>query len=379
VGLLDLKTKQHRALFPGTDAFYLRSGHVLYFHAGAWHVVPFDAAAGKVTGDPMTVLDDALGVAPDGGSSWNMIWASDNGTLAYLPGPSYPKRELVWADRTGKLESLGLPPRALVDAALSPDGRRVAVARLEAGTFELWMDDVARRTEDRLDIKGSNFGPIWSSAGDAIAFVSERKGEYDAYTARADGTDVKPLLTKDVDEAPMAWTRDGRWLIEKEWHPDGTTPLIVVDTSAVSAPRVLTANMGPNARVKLSADEHWILSSSWSSGRSEVFVQAFPAGTPIVRVSSNGGNDPLWSPTGAEIFFRHDKNLVSVSFHQEGGRSVIGSETMLCRLESSTVFDVSPDGRRFLVGRLAGPETPPGIRIVLDWFEELKTRAAAGK
>ena len=42
IGLLDLKTHEHRALFPGSDAFYLRSGHILYVHAGAWHVVPFD-------------------------------------------------------------------------------------------------------------------------------------------------------------------------------------------------------------------------------------------------------------------------------------------------------------------------------------------------
>ncbi len=91
IGLLDLKTLQHRALFPGSDAFYLRSGHILYFHAGAWHVVPFDASAGKVSGDPATVLDDALGVSPDGGSSTHTLWVADNGTLAYQPGDVLPE------------------------------------------------------------------------------------------------------------------------------------------------------------------------------------------------------------------------------------------------------------------------------------------------
>jgi hypothetical protein len=90
-----------------------------------------------------------------------------------------------------------------------------------------------------------------------------------------------------------------------------------------------------------------------------------------IRVSSGGGTNPLWSSSGNEIFFQNDDGLVSVSFRQEGDRAVIGSETPLFRLPSSSiVFGIAPDGR-FLVGRLAEPQVTPGIRIVLNWFEEL--------
>jgi serine/threonine-protein kinase len=379
VGLLDLATGQHRALFPGVNATYLQSGHVLYFHAGAWHIVPFDAATGKVTGDPTTVLADALSLSPDGGSSWHPLWVSDNGTLAYLPESFMLKRELVWADRSGTMEPLGLPPHVMIDAALSPDGRRVAVGRIEGGTFELWMDDLERKTEDRLDVKGSNFGAVWYPKGDGIAFVSERKGEYDTYTARPDGGNVQALLTNDVDELPTAWARDGRRLLEKEWRPDGTVPLVLVDTGAGNARQVLIPNVGSGASIKLAPDDRWLLYSSSSSGRSEVYVAPFPAVTPVVRVSSNGGSDPLWSPTGDEFFFRHNQDLVSVSFHEERDRAVIGSEKKLFSLGSSTVFDVALDGRRFLVGRLAEREPPPGIRVVVNWFEELRARASASR
>jgi len=374
VGLLDLATGKHEALFPGVNATYLQSGHVLYFHAGAWHVAPFDAAAGKVTGEATTVLDDALGLPPDGGGSWHPLWVSDNGTLAYLPETFIAKRELVWADRSGTMEPLGLPPHVIVSAALSPDGRRVAVGRAEGGTYELWMDDLERKTEDRLDITGSNFGAIWTPKGDGIAFISERKGEYDVYTARADGSNVQALLTNDFDESIVAWTRDGRRLLGKEWRPDGTVPLVVIDTGAGNARQVLNPNVGSNSNAKLSPDDRWLLHSSSTSGRSEVYVQSFPASTAMVRVSSSGGIDPLWSPTGAEIFFRHNTDLVSVSFHEEGGRAVIGSEKKLFSLASFSVYDIAPDGNRFLLGRLAEPEPVPGIRVVVNWFEELKAR-----
>jgi serine/threonine-protein kinase len=372
VGILDLKTLQHRALFPGSDATYLRSGHVLYFHAGAWHVVPFDAAAGRATGDPVTVLDDALGVAPTGGGDGQPLGVSDNGTLAYLPGPVAPKREFVWVDRAGRIESLGLPARRMIAGSLSPDGRHIALTRLEGGTFELWLDDVARKTEERPDIKGSNSRAIWDPRGGAIAFISERKGEFDIYTANADGSNVQPLLTKDWDEQPLGWTHDGRWLLETEWRLDGSTPANVIDLAPGSDRKAEDLALDTAAGLALSRDDQWLAFSRVTSGRSEVYAQPFRTRTTATRVSSNGGIEPFWSPAGNEIFFRHDDSLVSASFHQEGGRVVIGNETPLFRLPSSSVIcGMAPDGR-LLVARPSDPPQPPGFRIVLNWFEELK-------
>ena len=377
IGLLDLKTLQHRALFPGTDATYLRSGHVLFFHAGVWHIVPFDVAAGKTTGDPVTVLEDAQGVSPDGGNSTHTLWVSDQGTLAYQPDTDYAKRELVWIDRAGTIESLGLPAHRMSDAALSPDGHRIAVGRVEGGTFELWMDDVTRKTEDRLDIKGSNFAAVWDPRGEKIAFVSERKGEYDTYTAQVDGSNVQPLLTKDFDEQPVAWTHDGHRLIDKEWRPDGSTPVSVIDLGAGpdhNGEILIPNSVGGNVTAWLSRDDRWLLFSNVAAGRREVYVQPFRPNAVATRVSSRGGREPLWSAAGTEIFFHRGDTVVSVSFRPDGDHVVIGSETAVFRLSASEALcGLAPDGR-FLVGRRADPEPPPGIRVVLNWFAELKGR-----
>src|SRR5688572_5463150 len=273
IGVLNLKTGQHRALFPGSDGVYLESGHILYFRAGTWHVVPFDAAAEKVTGDPITVLNDAGAIPPDGGDSWNTVSVAGNGTLAYQPGPVFPKRELVWMDRTGKTETLGLPPHALYGASLSPDGRQVAASRVEGGMFELWMNDVERKTEDRLDIKGNNFGVSWSPRGDAIVFISIRKGEYDIYKARPDGSNVEPVLTRDFDEAPMQWLKDGRRFIVKEWLPDGSTPVKLLEPGASNSQEILLYERG-GGPFRLSPDERWLVYASPASGTSQVYVKS---------------------------------------------------------------------------------------------------------
>jgi hypothetical protein len=351
----------------------LGSGHVIYFHAGAWHLVPFDAASGRTTGDPVNVLDDAVGLEPDGIPA-RQVSASLAGTLVYRRGPLIPTSEFMWAARDGSLEPLRLPIRAFNDdAALSPDGRRIVAARIEAGAFELWLYDVERKTEDRFAAKGSNFLPIWDSRGETLAFVSERKGEYDTYAADVSGGDARAIFTRDFDEAPRAWTRDGRRMIVQEWHPDGSTPLAIIEIGNLATRKVIRSGTNTADHLRLSRDERWMVYESGISGRREVYVQSFPEPAPPVRISSRGGRQAFWSPTSSEIFYCHENELVSVQYRDEGGRFVVGGETVLFRLPAPfDLHGVTPDGRRFLIRREVEPPPPPGIRVVLGWFDELK-------
>ncbi|TAK17980.1 MAG: serine/threonine protein kinase [Acidobacteria bacterium] len=374
IGILDPKTGQHRVLFAGSDAKYLPSGHILYSHAGAWHVVPFDPVKEVTTGDPVSVLTDAVGVTPDGGNSWDATAVSGNGVLAYAPGPNFRQMQLGWADRSGRLESLGLAPHAVAEVTLSPDGRHVAVSRVESGTYELWMVDVSRRTEDRLDIKGSNSFAVWNASSDAIAFISIRKGEFDAYTARADGSGLEAVATQDFDEQIMAWTRDGRF-IEKEWRHDGSTPLLLREPGANGAAKPLVVNTATDTRVALSPDLRWMTYSSTRSGDSEIYVHPIRDGGTSVRASNRGGSHPLWSMDGREFYFLRGRDVVSVSFRDDGGRAVLGSEQVMFQLPAAALLGgLSPDGRRFLVAYPSEPDPVPGIRVVLNWFDELKAK-----
>jgi Tol biopolymer transport system component len=52
-----------------------------------------------------------------------------------------------------------------------------------------------------------------------------------------------------------------------------------------------------------SPDGQWVAYDSTETGRSEVYVQAFPAGGDRHQVSQNGGIQPTWSRDGREIYF----------------------------------------------------------------------------
>jgi len=106
----------------------------------------------------------------------------------------------------------------LMAPALSPDGSRVAYARVEAGstTSKLWMSGVAGGTpirltnDDRIEYPGS-----WSP--DGVWFVYQRQGggRLDLMKVKATGGQATPVLVKadTRDETVPSWSPAGAWFV----------------------------------------------------------------------------------------------------------------------------------------------------------------------
>jgi Tol biopolymer transport system component len=97
-------------------------------------------------------------------------WSSRSGTAA--------DRQLVWFSRDGKrLGSFGSPGE-YSSPSLSPDQRKVAIARAHAQirTPDIWILDLVRGTETRFTFDpGGEITPLWSADGRRIVFASELK------------------------------------------------------------------------------------------------------------------------------------------------------------------------------------------------------------
>ena len=105
----------------------------MFYRTGRYHAVPFDLSSGNVTGEPFPVLEDAQELDP--GGDWGQpVSVGPGGVLAYLPGRYVPPSRLTWIDAQGTFTPLAFAPRPFIGVKLSPDGRRVATASLEAGT-----------------------------------------------------------------------------------------------------------------------------------------------------------------------------------------------------------------------------------------------------
>jgi serine/threonine-protein kinase len=159
----------------------------------------------------------------------------------------------------------------------------------------------------------------------------------------------------------------------------------------VGEPRQIVASQfGAYERPSLSPDERWLAFVSNRTGNPEVWVQSYPDGVPT-RVSRNGGDEPVWSRQGRELFYREGTRMMSVAVRTAGGRTftfdpalALFDEPSLSgigaveRLQAGT-YDVGPDGRFLMRQQAADPQrsTPGDIVVVQNWAGELLRLAPA--
>ena len=148
--------KRELVMRTGTKALYTPPrdpfpGYLLWIQEATLFAQRFDADSLKREGDPVSIADD-VGVNPSL-SIRASFWVSDSGLLTYFTRPERQERPIVWFDRNGTMTQ-AVPPEIVQDIALSPDGKRLAIAREEKGTGpanrDIWIRELATGVVTRL-------------------------------------------------------------------------------------------------------------------------------------------------------------------------------------------------------------------------------------
>jgi len=117
--------------------------------------------------------------------------------LVYRGGDA-TQYQLTWSDANGTpLGVAGEPgeyPIGVNGVALSPDGNRAAVTRVDRDLRSLWLVEFARGTMTRLTFDDPAQSPVWSPDGSEIVFRSNRRGKSGIYRKPADGSKDEELL-----------------------------------------------------------------------------------------------------------------------------------------------------------------------------------------
>jgi serine/threonine-protein kinase len=394
IAVLDLDTgAQTIVLRGGGHAHYVSTGHLVYTAGGALRAVAFDVSRREIQGTPVTVLPRVLTTTYGAG---DYAVAAD-GTLVYVDAPGATSsigfgadRTLVWVDRAAREEPLAAPPRAYRQPRLSPDGTRIAVS-IQDQEHDLWIWDLQRATLTRLTFaQGVDWFPLWTPDSRRIVFTSNTgEGGVDLFWMPADGTG-KPVRLTSGDVADLHYatglSSDGTHVVFSEIKPNARGDLLTVSLEGEHRVQQLLETQFDEQEGTVSPDGRWIAYESDSSGATEIYVRPFPAvAGGQSQVSTAGGRRPLWARDGRELFYQAPaigptSTLMRVPVEARGTVWSAGTPVALFQGRYFTgtqgrAYDVSPDGRRFLMIKEAGADqgdAGPQIIVVQHWLEELK-------
>jgi serine/threonine-protein kinase len=363
------------------------AGHLLFAtpDGATLMAAPFDEGKLELSGPATPVAETVM--PPAGG--WSYFAVSRSGQLVYnAGGRSPPSYEVVWVTREGQATTVdpdwtfdpGTNNRGL---ALSPDGTRLAVTVLEEANYDIWVKELPRGPASRLTFDDEwDVRPRWTPDGDAVAFLSRRKGQASPFLKRATGTGVaERQFAYDRSFWEVLYSPDSEWLVARSGGtltvPGGRDVWALrPGTDTVPAPLIVTGF--DEKAIGLSPDGRWLSYESDETGRNEVYVRPFPnVEDGKWQVSTGGGVMPVWGRTGRELFYVDADNQMVAARIQPGPDFVVAERTVLFTLGSDLLFrqdeqyplyDVTPDDRQFVMLRGVNLEvTAPELILVENW------------
>ena len=385
LGSMD-QPEYHRLFTSQTNAVYSaampdtpKTGYLLYINERNLMAQQFNASSLETAQEAITLANDigavrSLALAP--------ISVSATGVLVYQ-GVGQPTRQMVWMDRGGKQLVVAGTPGTWGPPRISPDGNRAIVAKTgpDGSTAHLWLLDVGGAAQQMTDGPMHEGSPIWSPDGSRIAHFGKQGDAYDLFVRAAQVGSKAELLLKSPDRKfPTDWSHDGKYIA---YMMDGVGTRLDLWGFSVGDRRVapILDTVYAEGFATISPDGKWLAYQSDQSGRNEVYVQAFDGlnnGTKRRWTVSKGGGLPRWRADSGELFFMTaDGRIMSVSIHlgSDGGIES-GPPQMLFQTRpvpgSWNLYDVTPDGQRFVFNIPLEWTSAAPITVVTNWTEKLK-------
>jgi Tol biopolymer transport system component len=373
-----LDSKEKSLVLLCHSSFSSDSNHLFYADDERHLVgVPFNSGKAAVSGND-TQVANTVGFQPS--TYWVALTVSQNGTLIYNTSTGATLSALTWMDRAGK--ELGRVGEQAVQCnpTLSPDGTRVAVdiSDQKGNNVDIWIENASLAGSSRFTFDpAEEVVGVWSRDASKLAYRSAggSTGLAGLFLKAASGLEREKMIYKVPpadDIIPNSWTPDNQRILCTHQAVPGNHLELVSADGGLSTP--FLAGAGNQNNGQISPDGKWVAYASDESGNWEIYVTTFPGAVGKWQVSRGDGTEPRWRGDGKELFYLGPKGtLTSVPVSTVGTFST-GTPTPLFQFHgraaiSSTdafSYDVSKDGKRFLVNRYVKPERITPLTIVLN-------------
>jgi eukaryotic-like serine/threonine-protein kinase len=353
---------------------------------GALVAERLDTTQAKLTGESLTLAEGVV----DNGRNRSGISVTATGLLAYRVGEAV-RRQLVWTDRTGKVqETMGQPDTSILNPSVAPGSHRVVISRTVQGNIDIWLVDGLRMSRVTTDAATEMF-PIWSYDGKQVVFRSIRSGAGELYlTSPSGGGTDQRIVASDQLLTPTSWSADGRFLMYMTNNPQTGMDLMVMPMFGDRKPFVFVKTPFREVYGAFSPDGKWVAYQSNVSGRPEIYLRPFVppnAAAPAEaaegeqhQVSSAGGISPLWRADGKELYYLSPSGaMMAVSVNIKGSAIDLGAPVQLFATHVSgggvdtqqgRQYGVASDGMFVINTELRGESGP--ITLIQNWDSQGK-------
>ena len=355
LSVLSVRTGKWEASdFPTRELAGVLLDHILFRRSdGALMAVRFDPGTGRITGQPVQVLETAV---------WFTV--SRSGTAVYYADSGNRSLQLRAGDSTRTLMST---PWRSHTPRLSADGKFVAFGNRE----ELWVHELAAGTTVRVAERGLE--PEWSADGRHVLYV------YVPPLGTQGPNEVRWRLRDGSEPHATLFSSDSLRIRTAHQAPDGSlylgtaTGIRRVAAGATTATLLVPDGIHP----RVSPDGKWLAYVSSESGESQVYIRPITGTGSRLVVSEAGAEQPVWERNGKALLYQGRGGYMRATLDMAPSPRVVRRDVVLTGGISGArapQFDATLDGQRLLV--LSSSSESGRIVIVQNFIEELRARLA---
>ncbi|MCW3981973.1 MAG: hypothetical protein NWE81_02510, partial [Candidatus Bathyarchaeota archaeon] len=252
------------------------------------------------------------------------------------------------------------------------------------GNWDVHVCDLRRNTRRRITFNDEiDDCPVWGPNSERLTYSSVRENEAPGlFLVAPDGTDkaAEPLFQSELKFAhlPTSWSPDGRYLVFVDERHETQFDIWLLDReNGFQARPFLQEQFNEKAAV-FHPDGGWIAyaADEVEPGRFEIYVQRFPDRGDKERISTDGGDEPVWDPSGKMLYYRGGDQMMVVTvetvpeFSASAPKKLFSGRYEPCRFGAN--YDITADGEQFIMIKPEEETEPVQVNVVVNWLEELK-------
>jgi len=381
VVFVDLRTGTETTVLgtPVVEARETRGLLVWVTNGGVVQAAPLDRKGTGLAAMPLTI---ATNVAVTG-QAVAQLAVAENGNVAYIP---QEPASLVFIDRAGASRLVTTERRNFHAPQFSPDGRRLSFDFNSVEGRNVWVLELGDGTLTRATFDRDGHDATWTPDGRFLTYIVPvaRPGGITLVLLRKRPGSAEPpdtLLASPALSYTGVWLKDGSALVTTAANvrrdprqPDSTqaatgSDAAIIRNAGKGPLEPLVASRFDESYVGVSPDGRWISFVSNQSGREEVYLRDLAGERDQVLVSNDGGNEPVWSPDGRELFYRETRQdnpyLIAAQIMTSPALTVTGSKRLfpigdIVSTAPHPNYGISPDGKTFVMVR-----SSPAARVMV--------------